>query len=330
MFGRWNKGFPKVSLAWHTGLFYWVKLILLKLFAPSVIFMLSQSDLATWVEPIAFLCTSSIASTEKFRLTAHPLLLTMVPFTPQLLWTLQLLSWCCQRDWFTLAYQLQRVTSWRLLLSSMRTMLMIGNLIVLFWVSLFLLVSLQLFGLGSDKDPFKLQLMVLNLMLCIWPLKRSYCPFATCSVPLECLLPMHLASLVTIWVFLSIFSNLTLNFARNMTLELMVHVTLTLIFESHADCCLSLYLFVFVCSLMSTEEEVRSWASVCHLVSPTWPFLTQIALFHILEPQFLPCSHNSACTFSMHHKLNRNNSSLREVQERGWLTCPCHFPSRPG
>ncbi len=215
MFGRWNKGFPKVSLAWHTGLFYWVKLILLKLFAPSVIFMLSQSDLATWVEPIAFLCTSSIASTEKFRLTAHPLLLTMVPFTPQLLWTLQLLSWCCQRDWFTLAYQLQRVTSWRLLLSSMRTMLMIGNLIVLFWVSLFLLVSLQLFGLGSDKDPFKLQLMVLNLMLCIWPLKRSYCPFATCSVPLECLLPMHLASLVTIWVFLSIFSNLTLNFARN-------------------------------------------------------------------------------------------------------------------
>jgi hypothetical protein len=58
-----------------------------------------------------------------------------------------------------------------------------------------------------------------------------------------------------------------------MTLELMVYVTLTLMFESHADCCLSLFLFVFVCSLTSTEEEVRSWAPVCHPVSPTWLFL---------------------------------------------------------
>jgi hypothetical protein len=39
-------------------------------------------------------------------------------------------------------------------------------------------------------------LMVLNLMLSIWPSKIS-CPFAPLSIPLECLLPVHLTSLVT-------------------------------------------------------------------------------------------------------------------------------------
>jgi hypothetical protein len=80
----------------------------------------------------------------------------------------------------------------------MQTMLTTGNPIVLSQVSFLLLVTLPpVVWISKHQGSIQALTYVAEFNAMHMPSKRS-CPFATLSIPLECLLPARVASLVTL------------------------------------------------------------------------------------------------------------------------------------